>query len=135
MREIISINFGQFGTRVGHLFNQSLAHEHGLVDTSAIEDKSSPGDKHDQGSRYNVDEEYQILRSRLSTYFDCTSYQRKLSQNGLNTSSVLNAYDMEHATCAFDRLKHLHGTEKHLARTIFVDSEHAAIEQILSTPS
>ena len=41
MREIISLNFGNFGSKVGHLFNQKLAEEHGLTSKQSLPDIST----------------------------------------------------------------------------------------------
>lgn len=68
---IISINLGQFGSRIGHLLNQSMAQEHCLIDGQLSED------------------EYAILRSKIDVYFDCTTYQKKLHPGGITTSEIV----------------------------------------------
>ena len=40
---------------------------------------------------YHKEKRYEILRSRIESYFDVTSFEKRLSANGITTSEVLDA--------------------------------------------
>ena len=86
MKEIIQINLGQFGTRVGHLYNQKLAQEHQLIGDHT--DKTVMNNSKEQ---HDLDETQTMLKSRISSYFDVSSFQNKMSRDGITTSPILDA--------------------------------------------
>lgn len=69
-----------------------------------------------------------------------SSYQKKVSPNGITSSEVLDASTQKSCKFgqyrdSFQKLGSLEGTDRYLARAIFVDSERGPIENILSTAS
>ena len=83
-----------------------------------LEGGQSNDDEHSQEKRY------EILRSRIESYFDVTSFERRLSANGITTSEVWDA-----SRSSFGQID---GTARYTSRSLFIDSQRGPIEDILS---